>query len=142
MLGGFTRIEHEFTRTWRTDLGYQRSVYYLPGYSQPLLADAVSGGMNGSLRRWLTAAVSAAYSHGAPDLRQSSGRVTSMTASARLEWRPADTASFYAELRRDAYSVSAGIPQLPGVPRNARTSSIRAGMVLRFGPSLGRVQER
>jgi hypothetical protein len=142
MLGGYTRIEHEFSRAWHTGVGYQRSVYYLPGYSQPILADAVSGSVEGKLGRWLTAAVSAGYSHGVPDLRQSAGRVTSMTTSTRLEWRPANRASLYVEVRRDGYSVSEGIPQLPGVPRIAGTASVRAGTVIRFGPSAGRGAER
>jgi hypothetical protein len=145
MLGGFTRIDHQFTRSWRAEFEYQRTTYYLPGYNRPILADAVRGGINGSLRRRLTTAVSAAYSNGTPDLRGSQSRVTGMTASARADFRWTRAASLYSEYRYDAYTISEDIPQLPGIARDAKRSSFRAGIAIGLsplGPSGGRDADR
>ncbi|MEI6666733.1 MAG: hypothetical protein WCP29_01155 [Acidobacteriota bacterium] len=134
-IGGVARIERQFTRTWRADAGYQRMLYYLPGYSQPILADAATSSAHGTFFDRFTASVSAAYSRGVPDVQQSQDRVTSLSAAARLEFRPTREAIIHAEYRHDAYSMSGGITQLPGLSSNSSRGSFNVGFTINIGPS-------
>jgi hypothetical protein len=129
-LGGWARMAYRLTSTWRAEAGYQRLVYYLPGNSQAIQAHAVNGGISGGLRSWMTASLTAAYSRGTPDLQQSQGRVTNLSAAARVDMRLGQSASIYAESRFDAYAVAGNIPTLPGLSKNSTRWSLRVGLTV------------
>lgn len=133
VVDGFVRINRQLSKNVRADAGYQRLMYYLPGGDQLISANAVSGGVNGTVGRNVALSGSAAWSYGTPDQRAADQRVTSLTTSGRIEWRPARGASVFAELRRDTYSVSNGLTQLPGLSRRANSASVRIGMTMGFG---------
>lgn len=135
VMGGFAGVERWLTSTWRADLKYERMVYYLPGNNQPILAGAVSGGVNGDLRQWMTATVSAAYSRGTPNIQRSQERVASLAVLARVEMRPSQTTSFYVEFHHDAYVMSEGIARLPGIGSNTSKTSFRVGFAMNVVPS-------
>lgn len=132
-VGGFSKVDYALSGTWRAGLGLQRTLYFLPGYNQPVLADAFAGRVAGSLHRRLTGTLSAAYSRGTPGSERSLERVTSASASARLDFRTSKSAALYAEYLGDAYDLSEDIPLLPGLERHSRRSAVRVGMTIDFG---------
>jgi len=139
VMDGFVRISRQLTRDLRAEAGYQRQMFYLPGGNQLITANTGTAGISGTLAHAVTVSVSASYSRGTPDQRQAPQHVTSLSTSGRAEWRPAGrSSSLYVEVRRDAYTVTDGLTQLPGLARHANTASIRIGITQGLGAGLRR----
>lgn len=137
-LGGFSQIDHLFTRDWRAGLAYQRTLYYLPGYDRAIVADLVTGRMEGNLGGRLLGTLSNSYSRGTTGGAASHPRITSLSLSARLDFRPSGSTSVYGEYLADAYTMSGDVSKLPGVAGSSRRSAIRVGVAMGVGSGRSR----
>lgn len=61
---GYFGLRHELGRTWQAQIAYQRDTQYVPAFADPLLSDAVSVGVNGSLTRKSSLSVQSNYATG------------------------------------------------------------------------------
>jgi len=138
-VGSRVGVDHRFGRTWRTGVAFQRTIYYLQGSNQPILADAVSLRAQGNLGRRVMMTMVAAASGGTPTLQQTPARVTSANVSARVDAIATRTSSVYAEYRYEAYASSGDIARLPGIAPRFSRSSVRLGVAIGLGLSAGRL---
>lgn len=140
-LGGFVSVDHLLTRVWRAGAGYQRLLYFAPGYDRPILADAVTGRIGGRTGP-MAVAVSGAYSAGTPNGQNPGAHITSISSAARLEYRPSGSTTLYGEYVGDVYTQSVDLALVSGVNGRVKRSTIRVGLTINLGGgSRTRVQE-
>ena len=65
---GNARLNHQLARFWTLGIGYSRRVGFIGGFDEPILADAVSAQVSGSLGRRVLLSAGAGYANGSVGL--------------------------------------------------------------------------
>ncbi len=130
--GGLVGVDRELTGTWRAGGAYRREIYYLRGTTEPVSADGISGYVRGTLPGGMTLAASVAASYGAPSLRSSEARLTSLGSQLRLDV-PVGRSVFHVEYRRDGYTLTGRIASQPDLGSRVERYRLQAGVTVHLG---------
>ena len=131
-LEGLVRIDHRFSSGSSIGLGYQRTSSDAQSSNEPVLADVLTGRLEGHLGDRLVARLDLFHSRGRPRIQQQAE--TSVSASARVDLQVSSTTYLYAEYVRDDHTGAGGVSSLPGLARPVERQRVQLGVKLDIKP--------
>jgi hypothetical protein len=127
-------LSHDFGRTWKARLAYNRGVGYVEAFRQPIFSDAVNLAIAGFFSRRIDFRANGGVSSGSlnPDysVAPTPNRFRSYTADARLRVGFTSRWAMYAEYLFYDYGAGAAVVLPAGVPPSLQRNSARAGLAL------------
>jgi opacity protein-like surface antigen len=130
LLGAAT-LNHELGRTWTAAVGYERSVEYHEGFTDPFLSDAVSASITGLLSRSLRFDGVANYSFGIVGFNSDNG-FYAVSASAGLEYGLTRRLALYARYLYYQYQFDQPAALDPRLAQALNRQGARVGLSASF----------
>jgi hypothetical protein len=123
-------IDHQMGRTWYTRAAYRRGLGYIQGLAGPVYTSGATAEAGGFLNYRTDLLFLGGYAVGEMATPGSAAPFTTYTGDARLRIALTREWAAYFEGLLYSYSFDPALVVVPGLPRNFRRNSVRAGLTL------------
>ncbi len=127
-------MSHDFGRTWKARLSYNRGIEYTEAFRQPISSNALNVALGGFFSRRMDFHLNGGLSLGRLDATtlgaSGQNQFRSFTGSARLRWALTPLWAMYGEYLYYDYSAGAAVVLPAGVPPSLQRNSARLGLTL------------
>jgi hypothetical protein len=119
-----------FRKTWQLGAMYRRGVDYVPGLTEPVLTDGMTGSLGGSLTRRLEASVAVGYASGVAALKVAGPRFDTYTSALKLRLALSQSLSVDGEYLYYLYDFRRYASLVSGMPSALERNGLRVGLTV------------
>lgn len=123
-------LSHEFGRTWRGRLAYNRGVGLVQGFPEPLFSDGVTGAVGGFFSRRVEVLLNASYTNGQVGGSGAQNGLNSLAGAARMQVGLTRKLAATAEYFYYRFDVGSAVALPIGVTSYRERSGVRGGLTL------------
>lgn len=136
LLVGNVLLSHDIGRSWYANAGYHRGLRFVEGFSDPLIADSVTGGVGGYLGRRINVVAGAAHTRGTVGLTNQRRGHSGSNATARIQFALFRYLALYSQYVYYRYHFQEGVDLPPGFAPALERQGVRVGLSAWF-PLIG-----
>jgi hypothetical protein len=127
---GGAGVNQEIGRSWRARMLFSRSLSFLDGFSTPFIQNGATSDIGGYLGRRVDFSLTAAYANADSTLSTVASKLTTYTASTRLQVAMSRYASIYGQYFYYQYRFRDAASAIQGLPPMMERRGFRGGLTM------------